>query len=384
MREVIVNKKASKSLKEFFPWVYKSDILTKIDDISLVKILDENKKFLAVGYINPKSTISIRVLSFKEEKIDKNFFIKRIQKALIERVDIDSNAKRIIHSEGDFLPGIILDSYDDHLSLFFNTAAILKFKNEILEAIGEVLTPKSIVISGDLYSLKKEGIKDFKSEIIGEIPNEIVIEENGIKFIVDILEGQKTGFYLDQRKNRKILTRYIKQKSKVLDLFCNTGGFGLYGAKIKDAQITAVDISQKAIQNAKKNFLLNSKEATFITQNAFDYLRVLRKEKKKFDMVIIDPPSFAKSKAQKSTALRGFKDLAVNGLKVTEDEGYLAIFSCSYYIDLKDLEKILLKASKDTQKQIKIIEHLYQDIDHPYILNNPYSLYLKGLLVKIV
>lgn len=386
MKEAVVNKKAAYSLKEFFPWVYKSDILNINDfnDVEEVKIVDENGKFLAIGYINPKSVITIRVLDFKEKKIDLDFFIEKIESALEKRVDIESNAFRVVHSEADMLPGLIIDNYDENLSVFFNSAGILKYKNEILRAVEEVLTPKSIFISADLNSLEKEGITDFKEEYIGDIPKEIVIEENGVKFKVDIVGGQKTGFYLDQRKNREIVTKYIKQKSKVLDLFCNVGGFGLYASSKKDADVELVDISEDALNLAKENFKLNGKSAKFVNENVFDYLRVLRKGKDRYDMIIIDPPSFAKNKNQKKSAMRGFKDLVVNALKTVEDDGYIALFSCSYYVDMQDLKDIVLKASKDTKKRVQIVEHLYQDNDHPYILNSPYSLYLKGFLFKVV
>ncbi|WP_281950638.1 class I SAM-dependent rRNA methyltransferase [Nitrosophilus kaiyonis] len=384
MKKVVINKKASNSLKEFFPWVYKSDIKS-YEDVKkgeIVRVEDEEGRFLAVGYINLDSIISLRVLSFNDEKIDKSFFVKRIEKALDDRIDINSNAFRIIHSEADEIPGLIVDKFDEYLSVMFNSAGIISLKDDILRAIEEVLNPKGVFVSADFNSLKKEKV-DFKEIKIGEIPKFVEIEENGVKFLIDIENGQKTGFYLDQRRNRNILSKYMKQKDRVLDLFCNSGGFGLYGAKQKNAQVKLVDISENALNLAKENFKINGVEGDFIEANVFDYLRELRAKKEKFDMVIIDPPSFAKKKNQRIGALRGFKDLIVNGMKLVEDGGYMAIFSCSYYIDLKDLKELLKKASKDNKKRVKIIEHLYQDIDHPYILNNPFSLYLKGLLVKI-
>ena len=384
MREVVVNKKAVKALNEFFPWVYRSDILEAKDikNVQIVKIVDENRKFLAVGYINLESVISIRVLDFKDVKIDKEFFVEKIERALEDRIDIDSNAYRIIHSEADFIPGLIVDYFNGYISLSFNSAGILLFENEILRAIEEVLNPKAIFVSADFNSLKKEKV-EFKEKIIGEIPKNIEIEENDVKFLIDIIGGQKTGFYLDQRRNRKIVTNYIKQKDRVLDLFCNSGGFGLYAAKHKDAFSTLVDISDSALELAKRNFDINSLKGEFIKANVFDYLRELRSKKAKFDMVIIDPPSFAKTKNQRIGALRGFKDLLVNGMKLVEKGGYLAIFSCSFYVDMKDLKELAKKASKDNKRVIKVVEHLYQDIDHPYLLNNPYSLYLKGILFKV-
>ncbi|WP_187648192.1 class I SAM-dependent rRNA methyltransferase [Nitrosophilus labii] len=386
MKKVVINKKAAKTLREFFPWIYRSDIIDhqKFEAGELVKIVDEEGKSLGIGYINLNSVISIRVLDFKIQNVDKDFFIKRIKDALQQRVDIYSNAFRVIHSEADMLPGLIVDRYDEYLSLQINTAGMLRYKDIILEALVEVLRPKGVVIDADRYSLQKEGVEVFEPKIVGKVPNNIIFEENGIKFSVDITSGQKTGFYLDQRRNREIVSRYIKQKSKVLDLFCNIGGFGLYAAKKADADVELVDISKEAIEKAKNNFKLNNVEGKFVCENVFDYLRVLRAGVKKYDMIIIDPPSFAKNKNQKKGALRGFKDLMVNALKIADNQGYIAIFSCSYYVYEEDLVQIALKASKDTKKRLKIVEVLYQDIDHPYVVNIPTSKYLKGFLFKVL
>ena len=388
MREIVVNKKAAKKVREFFPWVYKSDILTDLESFDpgeMVKALDEEGSFLAVGYINPKSTITFRILSYRDEKIDDRHIHSRILRALAKRkrAGLDTNACRLVHSEADFLPGLVVDRYEDYLSVMFLTAGILRFKESIIDSLLNLIEPKGIYIQGEKSSLKKEGVEPFV-ETIGDIPDRIVIEEHGIKFYVDIKNAQKTGFYLDQRRNRKVVSDYIKQKDRVLDCFSNTGGFGLYAKVLKDAQVRLVDISQDAMAMARENFALNEVTGEFVVANVFDYLRELRKSKERFDFIILDPPSFAKSKSKKSSALKGFKDITVNAMKLLEREGHIALFSCSHHIDMEDLKNIVKEAAKDNKKVVEIEELLYQDIDHPYILNNEYSLYLKGLIFKFV
>lgn len=381
MKRVVINKKAAAALRSFFPWVYRSDILTK-DDFEpgeLVEITDESGVFLGFGYINPKSVITIRVLTFKNEPINREFFKKKIQKASQKRVDIPSNAYRVVHSEADFLPGLIVDRYGDYLSVLILSYGMMRFKEDIEDILLELFAPAGMVVTTQEAMAKKEGFDYFKN-IIGQV-DKTVIEENGVKFEVDLLNSQKTGFFLDQRKNRKILSDYVKQKDRVLDCFSNTGGFGLYAAKLKGAYAVEVDISPQAIEQARRNFELNGVEGEFVVANVFDYLRQIRKER--FDMVVLDPPSFVKSRAKKAQALKGFKDITVNGMKVVEEGGYLALFSCSHHIGMEDLKEILLKAAKDNKKVVEVVEHLYQDIDHPYILNIPNSLYLTGLLCRV-
>ena len=384
MRKIVVNAKGAKRLREYFPWVYKSDIVSDLDfePGELVEARDENDRFLAKGYINPHSTIAFRVLTYKDEPITKRLLKSRILRAAARRVELDTNACRIVHSEGDFLPGLIVDRYDEYLSVHFQTAGMVRFKTEIIDLLLDIFEPKGMYVTSDRYLPQKERVPGFK-ETIGQIPSKVVIQEHGIKFYVDIIHAQKTGFYLDQRRNRQIVAEHIKQKDLVLDCFSNTGGFGLYAAR-KGAKVRLVDISEEAIEMAKENFALNEVSGEFVVANVFDYLRELRKKKERFDLIILDPPSFTKSKAKKSAALKGFKDITVNAMKLLEPEGMIALFSCSHHVGMDDLKKVIQEAAKDNQKIVEVIEHLYQDIDHPYILNNEFSLYLKGLLCKMV
>ncbi len=381
--KIIVKKKAQESLKRLFPWVYKSDIIkNKVENGSIVSAFSQDGKFLAKGYINLNSQIAFRALSFKNEEIDLEFFIKRFKEALRLRESINSNSYRVIHSEADYLSGLIVDRYGDYFSILLNSLGMIKQKELIVQAIKKLFNPKGIYLNSSPEILKKENAT-FKPYIIGEIPSTFEIIEDQIRYRVDIINGQKSGFYLDQRKNRKIVASYVKKEDKVLDLFSNIGGFGLYAAK-KGAKVIEVDISKEAIKKAQENFQLNNLQGKFINENVFDYLRVLRKEKEKYDLIIIDPPSFAKNRSQIEGAKRGFKDLMVNSLKIVKENGLIAIFSCSYYINENNLIEISLDAAKDNSKKLVVLERLMQDIDHPYLINFPPSFYLKGILFKVV
>ncbi|NPA50444.1 MAG: class I SAM-dependent rRNA methyltransferase, partial [Epsilonproteobacteria bacterium] len=316
--KIIVKKKAQESLKRLFPWVYKSDIIikNKVENGSIVSAFSQDGKFLAKGYINLNSQIAFRALSFKNEEIDLEFFIKRFKEALRLRESINSNSYRVIHSEADYLSGLIVDRYGDYFSILLNSLGMIKQKELIVQAIKKLFNPKGIYLNSSPEILKKENAT-FKPYIIGEIPSTFEIIEDQIRYRVDIINGQKSGFYLDQRKNRKIVASYVKKEDKVLDLFSNIGGFGLYAAK-KGAKVIEVDISKEAIKKAQENFQLNNLQGKFINENVFDYLRVVRKEKEKYDLIIIDPPSFAKNRSQIEGAKRGFKDLMVNSLKIVK------------------------------------------------------------------
>ena len=379
MQKVIVSNKAAKLLKSQFLWVYGSEIKNPPQNVDFVKIYDSSNRFLAIGYINIKSKIAIRVLSFKDEEINKEFIKKRLLQAYSFKKDI-SQAIRLIHSEGDLLPGIFIDKFNNYFSIIFTTAGSLLLKEILMEALEELFEIEGYLIRFDEKYSKIEGIEPF-IEKKGNI-EEIFFVEDEIKYKVNLLEGQKSGFYLDQRRNRRVASNYIKREDKALDLFSNSGGFGLYFAK-KGAKVTLVDISKSAIEQAKKNFELNNLEGEFVVANCFDYLRELRDKKEEFDFINIDPPSFAKSKREKVGALRGFKDLMVNSLKVVKDGGFVAIYSCSFNISLNDLEDISLKAAIDTKSRLIKLEIMSADNDHTKLLSMKQTDYLKGLLFKV-
>lgn len=388
MKDVVITKSGIDKIKLKNPWVYRREIKNipkGIERGELVKVLSPSGEFLAVGYINPESNITLRILSFKQEKIDREFIFNRIKNAyrMRERLFTKTNAVRIVHSEADGLPGLIVDYYGGYLSIQINTAGMERLRTHIVESLIEIFDPKAIVEKSDRKSRQVEGLPTEESVIYGEIFDSISITENFVRFEVDLKSGQKTGFYLDQRCNRKKVSDYVKGGDRVLDLFSNTGGFGIY-CGIKGAEfVKFVDVSPTAVSKIEDNVTLNSlKNYEIVKADVFDFLKEELKSNYGYDLIIIDPPPFAKSRHEKSGALKGFKYLLLNSLKLLNVNGYIALFSCSHHITHQDLIEVTQDAIKDTGFLVRYLEYLTQDIDHPYIINIPSSLYLKGFVIQ--
>jgi len=372
-----IKKEAYNKLKKHFPWVYKNEII-KVPECNPGDVVDlvYNGEYAATAFFNPLSKISARVISFERVHIDREFFEKRIKKAINKRESLKNitNSFRLIHSEADFLPGLIVDKYGDYLVVSFTTAGMDNFKGIIIEILIDLLSPKGIYEKADKIRIK-EGLEVVSQKLYGEIEDEFLIIENNKKFLTNLISGQKTGFFLDQRKNRKVVGSF--RNKKTLDLFANAGGFGIYA----NAEFTKfVEISASACSLIEKNCELNNLKNYEIVKS--DVFKFLEREKEKYDLIIIDPPAFAKNKNAKKGALKGWKYLIVNSLKLLEDGGYLALFSCSHSINQKDLLDLALSSSIIDNSYLEVIEFLKQDIDHPFILNIPNSLYLTGVLLR--
>ena len=374
-----ITKEAFLKLKKRAPWIYKNEII-KFPECNPGDITDlvYKDEYIATAFINPLSKISARVISFEKTHIDKEFFKNRIKKAIEKRKSLEkiTNSYRLIHSEADFLPGLIIDKYGEYLVIDITTAGMENLKGIILEILIDILKPKGIFQKADKIRLK-EGLENNNELLYGEIVDAFEIVENNKKFLTNLITGQKTGFFLDQRKNRKIVGKYGNKKT--LDLFANAGGFGIYA----NAKYTKfVEISANACTLIEKNCELNNlKNYEIIKADVFKFLEL---ENDRYDLIIIDPPAFAKNKNAKKGALKGWKYLIVNSLKLLEDGGYLAIFSCSNAINQKDLLDLALSSSIIDNSYLEVIEFLKQDIDHPYLINIPNSLYLNGILFRKV
>jgi 23S rRNA (cytosine1962-C5)-methyltransferase len=388
MLQVRVKQGVEKKLKNHYPWVYRKEILSfsrspKKGETVIVR--DYQGRFLGYGYINPETTIMIRLLSFKKEvKPSPDLIRNRIIKAYQYRqqLNLNSNAYRLVHSEGDFLPGLIVDVYDKWLAVEFTTYGMEEYKEVVIDTLIDLLKPEGIYEKVSEYSKKVEGLRAEEQLLYGNVPEEIIVKEYDLNFFVNIPKGQKTGMFLDQRNARYFLRRWIKGGERVLDVFCHSGGFAISAKKAGAKEVIGVDISPLALELARKNAELNNLEGIeWIEANAFDFLREQHKKGEKYDVVIIDPPSFAKNKASVENALRGYKELLVRGLHITKPGGLLAIFSCSFHITEEHLIKTLWEASYDTRSVVRVVAKTFQDLDHPWILQVPNSLYLKGLWV---
>jgi 23S rRNA (cytosine1962-C5)-methyltransferase len=379
-----------KPLEGRHPWVF-SGAIDQIDDSyetgDLVKVYGANEKFLGIGYLNPRSQIAIRMLAFEEVAINEAFFQKRIREALALRgrfISSDTNACRLIHSEGDFLPGLIVDRYADYLVVQFLTAGIDVWRETVVQLLQAELPVSGIFEKDDTEIRGWEGIEKRVGRLAGQEPPDFVeITENGIHFVVDIHKGQKTGFFLDQRDNRKLVGSH-SQNLRVLNCFAYTGGFGLYAAKGGAQEVICVESSEPALNTARFNFEQNGfKGSAFqcVREDVFHYLRSVRQE---FDLIILDPPAFCQNKQQIQQAARGYKDINLQALKRLAPGGLLFTSSCSSYISPDLFQKIIFGAAKDAKRDVRILAKTSHAFDHPINIYHPEGEYLKGLLCEVL
>lgn len=395
MGSVTLKKNKERIVQSKHPWIF-SGAIDKINDVKkngeTVLIKSSEGKPLALGAISLHSQISVRIWTFNpDEKIDKQFFESRIKSAIELRekiIDKDStNVYRLLNSENDLLPGLIADIYGQYLVCQFISAGAAFWKKEITETLYELLQPKGIFERSDSESLEKEKLEKSTGVLFGEEPPDLIeVVENNIKFFVDIRTGHKTGFYIDQRDNRKYLQKFVKDKS-VLNCFCYTGGFSLYAQSAGAKHITNVDSSSEALNILMKNFELNNfpkDNVENIEGDVFKVLRKFRDENKKFDVIILDPPKFAESVSQVNKAARGYKDINLLAMKLLNPGGILFTFSCSGHITQELFRKIVDDAAIDSGRTVKIISQLTQSSDHPVLSGFPEGLYLKGLVCEVI
>lgn len=389
MYTVYLKKNEEKRILHGEPWIFANEV-AKIDgsgkqgDICCVCALDG--RFVALGYINHLSKIIVRVLSYKEEPIDEEFFARRIKAANDYRVALGySSAYRVVFGESDLLPALIVDKYGDYLSCQFLSLGMEKRKDLIVKILVDLFNPKGIYERSDVPVRKKEGLEEKVGLLYGEVPDEVEIEENGLKMLVDIKGGQKTGYFLDQKENRAELGRYVKGK-RVLDCFCNVGGFSLCAAKYGAKSVVAADISKAALDTVEKNAELNGFSSIISTRCAdvFELLREYRKTVEEFDVIVLDPPAFTKSKDTVKDGLRGYKDINVQALKLLKPGGILVTNSCSQHISVNAFLDMLKESAYQSGVTAKLVTLREQGRDHASIVGFEESLYLKTVVLYIM
>ncbi|ELI1839389.1 class I SAM-dependent methyltransferase [Vibrio fluvialis] len=385
-----------KSLRRKHPWVFSRGI-SKIEGEpglgDTVDVYTHEGQWLAKAAYSPHSQIRARVWSFEKEAIDTAFFVKRIQQAQLLRDDLIERdgltGYRLIAAESDGLPGITIDKYQDFLVCQLLSAGAESQKDALVEALKQCFPTCSIYERSDVAVRKKEGLEERVGVLHGELPpKSVVIEENGVKISVDIVGGHKTGFYLDQRDSRFQSMKYVKNKD-VLNCFSYTGGFGLYALKGGAKRVINADVSQPALDTAKFNAELNEfdiskKRAVFLNADVFKLLREYRDQGTKFDVVIMDPPKFAESKAQLNGACRGYKDINMLAMQILNPGGTLLTYSCSGLMDQVLFQKIIADAALDAGRDVKFIERFEQSADHPTDTAYPEGFYLKGFACKVL
>lgn len=386
----ILQKGKDRPVRNRHPWIF-SGAIDRIDEGfeagDLVRVLSDKEEFLGLGYLNPESQIVVRMLAFEDVAIDEVFFDEKISRAVETRkrfMPPETNAYRLIHAEGDFLSGLTVDAYGDFLVAEFNTAGMDAWKTVIVKCLQKYFPSYSIFERSDSDLRKWEGLKRSVGVLAGsEPPEAIEILESGLRFGVDIKGGQKTGFFLDQRDNRGIV-RDLAKGMRVLNCFAYTGGFSVYAAKGGAREVVSVESSEPAVAMGRKNFernQLGAGQSVWAQQDVFDYLRATKKE---FDMIILDPPAFCKSKNQIQDAARGYKDINLQALKQLPKGGLLFTFSCSSYITPDLFQKVIFGAASDAKRDVRILKKTSHAFDHPINIYHPEGEYLKGLLCEVL
>ncbi len=377
------------------PWVYHSSILRLTHtpaDGEIVQVKDHRQRFLGVGFFNSKSKINVRVLSPERADIDQRFFEQRIRAALAVRQKHLPGATsfRIVNAESDSLSGLIVDKYEDVLVVQISALGMDKRKATIIAVLQKLLSPRAILERSDVASRKFEGLEESNGLLAGELASPVSVNLNGLRFEADLAAGHKTGLYLDQQVNYQAVSRFA-QGAQVLDCFSFLGGFGLHAARAGAAQVHLLDQSESAVQaslrNAEANGLKDKCSAEAV--NVFDWFKAQTKtgphEKllPKFDLIVLDPPSFTRNRAAVPDALRGYKELHVRALKLLKPGGTLATFCCSHHVNAGLFQDTVLSAAFDTRKVLRRVAAYTQSPDHPVIPMIPETEYLKGFAFEL-
>ncbi|MBL0388360.1 class I SAM-dependent rRNA methyltransferase [Tumebacillus sp. ITR2] len=398
MANIILKKTRKKRLEAGNPWVFNNEI-ERLEGVAapgdIVDVQDHRGAFLARGYYNPKSQISVRVMTYTPgEEIDQAFFTRKVQECYdYRRRFVDSDSFRLIYGEADYLPGLVVDKFGDVLVLQILSLGIEVRKDLILQALKDVLNPKAIYERSDVGVRELEGLEQRTGLLHGELGGDVIIEENGLKMVVDVVGGQKTGYFFDQRENRAAIRDLVKQTTEgepgasVLECFSHTGSFTVHAAAFGATNITTLDISEHAIDTAIRNVELNGFEDKadfeFVVADAFEQLREWEREKRQWDVVILDPPAFAKSRHAVPGAVRGYKEINLRGMKLVKERGFLVTASCSYHMHSDLFMETIAEAALDAKKVLRLVEYRTAGKDHPKLHGMDENNYLKFAIFEV-
>lgn len=389
MKAVLHNDRL-KTIQRRHPWIFSKAIKRfsgSPGSGDVVTLVSEGGDFLARGLWSPESTIRLRVLTWEDELIDTGFWEKRLKRAIAWRGSVPPNeARRLVHAESDYLPGLVVDQYGGWLVLQALTAGIDRYKHDIAEILNKLLNPRGIYERSDVDVRAREGLKETTGLLLGETPPDLVeILENNHRFWVDIQHGHKTGFYLDQRENRQICADFVQPGMQVMNLFSYTGGFSVYAYAAGAETVISVDASHAALELADQNLALNGfSDTPLLAGDVFEVLRDYRREGQTFDMIILDPPKFAKSSQNLESALRGYKDINFLAWQLLKPNGILMTFSCSGLVEADLFRKVVFGALEDAGRDAQVLRQLEAPPDHPVALTFPEGAYLKGLLCRVI
>jgi len=390
MQKVFLKKGREGPVLRGHPWIF-SGAIERVEEEpgapAVTDVLDGHGKWLARGLYNSKSQIRVRLLTWEQEDIDEGFFTRRLSRAAALRqqhLPSFTNAYRIVNGEGDFLPGLVVDRYDDFFVCQFLTSGMDHLKGMVVGSLAKLFALKGIYERSEGGVREEEGLPPALGVLAGEEPPDLIrIEENQLTFLVDLRQGQKTGFFLDQRDNRLLLLSLAKDKT-ILNCFAYTGAFATYALKGGARRVTSVESSRSALELAKQNSALNSlpaSESDFVKGDAFAYLKGCENE---FDMVVLDPPSLARKRADVTAAAGSYKFLNLHAFRVLKPGGLLLTFCCSQHFSQDLFQKIVFGAAMDSGRKVQILRRVGHPLDHPVSLYHPEGEYLKGLLLSVL
>ncbi|MCG0238249.1 MAG: class I SAM-dependent rRNA methyltransferase [Firmicutes bacterium] len=378
-------------IRDGHPWVYRTEIAKVTGEYSpgdIVDVVDARGAFVARGYINPRSMLTVRVMTLDpREAVDEDLIRRRIDRAWRSRQRLlpETRCCRVVFGEADFLPGLIVDKFEDVLVIQILALGMERWRETIVAALEEIFRPRGIYERGDERVRELEGLPQQKGFVRGEFPTRFTITENGLQMVVDVEKGQKTGHYLDQRLNRAAIRPYARD-ARVLDAFCNTGGFALNAAAAGAREVVAVDSSAEALAILRENAALNGLQDRIRTEeaNAFDFLRAQDRAGERYDLIILDPPAFAKNRAALEGAIRGYKEINLRALRMLREGGILVTCSCSYHMTPDLFAEVIADAARDARRRLRLIEARAQPPDHPMVVGYPESHYLKCYLYEVL
>lgn len=394
MAIVILKKGEGRTIKAGGAWIFDNEI-DKIEGTfengDIVKVEDFDGFKMGVGFINVLSRIRVRMLARWRDSIDDEFLRERVRAAWeYRKKTVDVSSCRVIFGEADFLPGLTVDKFSDVLVVESLALGIDRLKDKLIDFLKEIMLEDGIRIRGvyersDAPVRKKEGMEPYKGFIGEPFDTEVEIEENGVKYLVDVVDGQKTGFFLDQKYNRRAI-QFICRDAEVLDCFTHTGSFALNAAYAGAKHVTAVDISETAIAQARKNAELNglSDRIDFVAENVLDLLPRLGAENRQYDVVILDPPAFTKSRDATKKAIKGYREINMKGMRLVKNGGYLATCSCSHFMTEELFKKTIKEAAHAVHKRLRQVEFRTQSPDHPILWAADESYYLKFIIFQVV
>ena len=378
------------------PWVYHGEIFRLTQqpaDGDVVQVKDHRQRFLGIGLFNSKSKINVRMLSPERVEINEQFFEERIRAALtVRRRHLpDATSFRVVNAESDFLSGLIVDKYEDVMVVQISSLGMERRKAQIVTALQKIFSPRAILERSDVASRKFEGLEEVNGMLAGELTGPMLVNLNGLKFETDLVAGHKTGLYLDQQLNYQAVSQFARN-GQVLDCFSFLGGFGLHVARADAAHVHMLDQSAEAIASSQRNAAANglAEKCSFEVVNVFDWLKTQTAVKPhekvipRFDLIILDPPSFTRNRASVPDALRGYKEIHIRALKLLRPGGVLATFCCSHHVDATIFQDVILSAAYDTRRILRRVGIYSQSPDHPIIPMIPETEYLKGFAFEMV